>query len=214
MPDAPLTPEEKLLRIIEAPPGAARAMGPRRRLQDFKFSLEFFKTKYGPKAVEKARALLNLRSLNVLLVVLSVGATVFLVFDFLMGMPRSSVLDRIEASGKKIKAADLTIEGLEPLAIYTQEITQRNIFSLPEPPPAPAPAAQAPVPSPEATELTTNLKLVGIIWSDVPQAMLEDSKEQRTYLLNRGASIKGARVKDILKDRVILSYDNQDIEIR
>ena len=65
----------------------------------------------------------------------------------------------------------------------------------------------------ELKKFSDGLKVVGIIWSDAPQAIIEDSQDAKTYLLNRGSKIKGARVKDILKDRVILSYDGQQVEL-
>jgi type II secretory pathway component PulC len=72
----------------------------------------------------------------------------------------------------------------------------------------------APKPNPIIEDIITAYRVVGIIWSESPQAILEDTKTNSTTLVNRGALLKGARIKDILKDRVILSYDNKDIELR
>lgn len=219
MPEAPLTPEEKLLRIIESPQGAVRSAPSRRSLQDYKFFFKSWKEKYKGVAGEKIGKLLNLKAVNVILVVIATAATVFLVADFVMGMPRSLMVMNLEAAAKKKDLGNLTIEGLEPLTIYLQEIKQRNIFALTAVLQSAAAAgagaaAQTTVSAPEKPSFMTTLKVVGILWSETPQAIIEDSKENKTYLLNRGSKIKEARIKEILKDRVILSYDNQEIELQ
>ncbi|MBI5872828.1 MAG: hypothetical protein HZB36_01620 [Candidatus Omnitrophica bacterium] len=210
MPESNLTPEEKLLRIIESPPGAMGQMRAPRRRQDFQLNLKLLRAKYG----DRVKELLNLKAVNVALVFLGALATFFLAVDSWLGLPRKSVIEQLELLAKTQGVGDLAIERLDPLAVYLQEITPRNIFSLP------TPAAQAPSGKTSAqleaaaASLAADLKLVGIIWSDAPQAMIEDSKDGRTYLLNRGGKIKSGRVKDILKDRVILSYDDQEVELR
>ncbi len=207
MADPKMTPEEKLLRIIETPAEAMHAMRPRRRIQDLKFSLKLFKDTYAPKVKD----FFNLKTVNTFLFFLAAIATVCLILDFWIGVPRANVILRLESAAKKINIGDMAIERLDPLSLYMQEIAHRNIFSLPQP--AAKASAQKPEPSANVKSFMDTLKLVGIIWSEAPQAIIEDSKDGRTYLLNRGASIKDARVKEILKDRVILSYDNQDVEL-
>ena len=206
--ESKLTPEEKLLRIIESPVEAVRGMRPQRRIHDFKFSLKLFKAKYG----EKLKELFNLKTANAVLVFLAVITTVYLILDFGIGLPRAGVLQQLEMVARKMDIGNMAIERLEPLSLYLQEISQRNIFALPEPSVQPA-AAPGVKQSAEAKSFIEGFKLVGIIWSEVPQAIIEDAKDGRTYLLNRGGNLKDARVKEILKDRVILSYDNQDIEL-
>ncbi|MFH0877445.1 MAG: hypothetical protein V1863_04390 [Candidatus Omnitrophota bacterium] len=209
MPEAPLTPEEKLLRIIESPPGKVHPLRSKKRLPELKFSLKQLKSQYK----ERAKAFLNLKTANGALTFVSGAVTVFLAIDFWIGLPRASALQHLEATAKKQDIGSLTMENLDPVTLYLQEITQRNIFALVEsdqPGMTEAAAAQAVVKT-----LNESLRVVGIIWSDAaPQVIMEDIQEGRTHLLNRGAKIREARVKDILKDRVILSYDNQDIELR
>lgn len=209
MPDGNLTPEEKLLRIIESPPGKAGPMRPQRR-QDFQLTWKLLKAKYGAKVKE----FVSPRAANALLVFFGALATLFLVIDFWLGIPRAASVDKIEALAKAQAAWDLSIESLDPLAVYLQEITQRNIFSLADAPSekaAPTILQESPVKQPKIAE---SLKVVGIIWSEVPQVIIEDTKEQKTHLLSRGGTILGARVKEILKDGVILSYDSQEIELK
>lgn len=208
MPETHLTPEEKLLRIIEAPPGVVRPLKQKRWLHDAGFSWKLWQAKYASKFKDT----LSLKSANALLVFAAVLATIFLGLDFWLGMPRAGAIQRLEARAKNFDTGDLSVSRPDALPVYLREITQRNIFALPQEPKKEAAVAQRA--AVDASLLTADLKLVGIIWSEAPQAIVEDTKETRTHLLNRGGKIKNLRVKEILKDRVILSYDNQDIELR
>lgn len=207
-----LTPEEKLLRIIETPggdPGRAGAMRVQRRGMGFGFTLKMLRVKYQ----DRFKTVFNIKSLNVFLVFVALGLTVFLGLDFWLGMPRLGLVQKLELLAKKTEIGDFKTEPLDPLIIYAQEISQRNIFGLTEK--AAEPVASKPQESPALTGLSESLKLVGIMWSEAPQAIIEDTKDSgKTYLVNRGGKIKNVHVKDILKDRVILSYDDQDIELK
>ncbi|HQP91089.1 MAG TPA: type II secretion system protein N [Candidatus Omnitrophota bacterium] len=220
MADQNLTPEEKLLRMIETPQGGPppRPMNQRHRsLQDLTLNWKFLYEKYSKVIKERYQDYVNFRTGNILLFSICAVATIYFALDFILGAPRANAISQIQTSAKKIDMGDLSLEELAPLSIFTQEISQRNIFALPEAEVKTAvtqSAEQTQTTAEVAADATADLKLVGIIWSDIPQAMIEDSKEQRTHLVSRGNTIKDARVKEILKDRVILSYDSQDVELR
>lgn len=205
----PLTPEENLLRIIESPPDVVRSMRPRMRASfDAKLFLKMLQARYG----DRIKKLATIKTLNIVFLGLGALATLFMFVDFWIGMPKEEVLKRLEAAAKRASIGDLAIEQLKPQEFYLQEITGRNIFALVEPPP---PAPVSPAAGNQVVEsIITAYRVVGIIWSESPQAILEDTKANTTQLVNRGTTFKGVRVKDILKDRVILSYDNKDIELR
>lgn len=211
MPEPSLTPEEKLLRIIESSPGKVpvKPVYSPRKQQDFKLSLKTVQARYE----EKFKKLLSLRTINIFLVILGGAITLFVVVDFLAGLPRVTNVMRLESSAKNQGIGEMKAEHLKPLEYYLQEITGGNIFGLPllqaaasEPKPEPLPQ--------ELMKLVANLNLVGIIWSKPPQAIIEDKTDGRTYLVNRGSKVKIARVKEILKDKVVLSYDKQEIELK
>lgn len=210
MPEQGMTPEEKLLRLIESPAENVKKMRPVfRRWPDVRLVLSRLKSQYG----EMFKNFLTLKIANIVLVVAATAATLYLMLDFWIGAPTVHTIRRLEAAAKRMDVGNMAIERMNPLAVYLQDITQRNVFSLPEAPSSPKPAEQAPKSS-EARSLLSSLRVVGILWSEAPQAIVEDTKEGKTYFLNRGSPLREARVKDILKDRVILSYDNQEIEIR
>lgn len=84
-----------------------------------------------------------------------------------------------------------------------QDVSKRNMFFL---------AAQKPVDSTAVkqkeaiSEVVKSLKLVGVIWSDNPEVMVEDAKESRTYLLKKSDTFgqDKFKVKEILRNSVIL----------
>lgn len=187
-------------------------MGHKRKpKQDFRLTLKLLQAQYK----ERFQHALNLKSANVILMVLASGATLFLGFDFWLGMPRVSAVERLENMARSVEIGDLGIARLEPLSVYTREITSQNIFALAASPESDISAGRVPEkPKADLEAVTAGLKVVGIIWSDTPQVIIEDEKEARTYLLNRAGKVRGARIKEILKDRVILSYDDQEIELK
>jgi type II secretory pathway component PulC len=64
-------------------------------------------------------------------------------------------------------------------------------------------------------EATKHLRLVGISWSDDPDIMIEDTKTQRTLFLKKGKLIDNEiKVQAVFKDKVILSYNGEEIELR
>src|SRR3989338_4347464 len=66
------------------------------------------------------------------------------------------------------------------------------------------------------TELTKNLRLVGISWSADPDVMIEDTNMQRTFFLKKGQVMENINVKveAVFKDKVVLSCDGEEAELR
>ena len=56
--------------------------------------------------------------------------------------------------------------------------------------------------------------LVGIAWSDDPDAMIEDVNTQKIYFLKRGDSIEDVKIQAILRDRVVLLFEGEEVELR
>ena len=60
----------------------------------------------------------------------------------------------------------------------------------------------------------SHLKLVGISWSNNPDAMVEDTKALKTFFIKRGDMIGKFRVEAIFKDKIILSFEGEEVELR
>ena len=91
----------------------------------------------------------------------------------------------------------------------TAAMGARNVFTL-----TPSSSGTSGGATAKLGPTSTNVKLVGIIWSDHPQAMLEDTQEQKTYLLGPGEQIGDVTIKKILQDKVILGNHEREWELR
>ena len=59
------------------------------------------------------------------------------------------------------------------------------------------------------------LRLVGVDSSDAsPVALLEDLKTGKTYFVRVNEKVKDARVKQIQKNKVVVSYHGKNVELR
>ena len=58
-------------------------------------------------------------------------------------------------------------------------------------------------------DATESLKLVGISWSDNPDAIIEDTKDTKTFFVKIGQKIGDVKVQAIFKDKVVLSYQGK-----
>lgn len=211
MPEDKSTPEEKLLRLIENPAQAKEAAvkqaKPAAKKVKFKFS-------FNPAALRQKikTVIFNFRFLNRFMIGLAAVLFMYLIFDFIKGRPN---LNKLSASavvpagaGVSRPKGALDIKVVE-LPEFLSQLEARDIFHL-----IPLKKEEK---LPEAKEvlssLLTDLKLVGIIWSAKPQAMIEDKKENKTLLLNAGDSIGKIKIKEILRDKVILKYEDQEMEL-
>ncbi|MGE5279497.1 MAG: hypothetical protein ACM3L6_01965, partial [Deltaproteobacteria bacterium] len=104
------------------------------------------------------------------------------------------------------------------LEAYLEMARSRDIFKIGAVPRSENQAAPA---SPEdrgAKEreeaILGKFHLVGISWSEDPDAMVENTAENKTYFVKRGHVIDGVRVEAIYKDYVVLSLDGKEVELR
>jgi hypothetical protein len=154
---------------------------------------------------------LNLKVLNLFLL----AGVVFLAVRF---------VNIISASVKKLGSINLSVAAeparsdmkekaaLGGLADYLAKVKKRNIFEIG--------AGKKPDdliaagPSSKAVEATQNLRLVGISWSDSPDAMIEDIKSLKTFFVKKDQMIGDVKVETITKEKVVLRYGQELIEIK
>lgn len=203
-----ITPEEKLLKIIENPnvekrrvPVAAkiRSLGAL-PLKDWLDSFHLDKNSFKK---------FNLKLANKVIIIICAIITVVWVFNFLStGIKLSKRFKQITMSGavstqeeQKAQKIDVGIEEA------TAQASRRNMFTL--------------MPSKEEAQAAVDvgltlgsLKLVGILWSDSPQAMIENTKEQKTYFVSKGDKIGDIDVRNILKDRVVVGKGTEEWDLR
>lgn len=203
------TPEEKLLRMIESPAKETKDIKSLKKGLRF-FSLAWIKKAGLLKDRFKTYSLFSLKTINRVLVVASFMSTAYLIFDFVKARPDVNQIYRSDVLQQKVKEAKPASRvQILNLSDYLSEINKRDIFHfIPVKKEAAIPTARETMVS-----LVANLKLVGIIWGRSPQAMIEDRLENKTLLLNQGENIRELKIKQILRDRVILSYEDQEMEL-
>lgn len=202
----PTTPEEKLLQLIDKPSPAHRGAFSRLRRPTRMWTAILAWWDKLKATQPDAKPVLTLRRTNLIVAGVCVVLTIVWLVDF--RALRSEFMTRLETLERTQFTAPRETTGNAAAALDVAEIleatTQRNLFTFPPPKTVEA-APQA------ATEkLQTHLqelKLVGIIWSEHPQAIIEHTKETKTHLLSTGDVIGPLpiKVKRILKEKVILS---------
>jgi len=204
-----ITPEEKLLKLIENPTVVDL---PKRALKKIGFSFSGIKKwlaaikDIGPK--KKIEELLTPGFVNRALMVISVVLTLYLVFDFFKESPN---LNKVYALGstKQARQKKTELASILNFSDYIDQINQRDIFHFK--------SVKKEEPALQTKEmflsLLSNIRLVGIIWGKFPQAMIEDKQENKTLLLNPGDEIGKIKIKQILRDRVILGYEDLEMEL-
>ncbi|MFZ2356244.1 MAG: hypothetical protein WAW67_00220 [Candidatus Omnitrophota bacterium] len=215
MPQDNLTPEEKLLKIIENPQTEKRKVGGGGRgiakVGSLKAAAEAWLKKIRVNKISIKNT--NIKIVNKIALALCVILTVFFVFDFIsFGNNSLKKISKItaEAAVPEVKAKKINFQKIN-FAETINLSKKHNIFSFLPPVDNAEQAGNVPL---GAQQVINNLKLVGIIWSDAPQAMVENTKEQKTYLLSAGDKIDTLNIKKILRDKIILGKDDKEWELR
>lgn len=191
MDEKKLTPEDRLLKAIEKPKEQGRPIRPLRQA----------KLRWQAPA-------LSLRLVNNALIISAALVTILFVFGFVSDRMRFKKRFALIVQTSPTEAK----EALERPAIKVdlapslRQAKKRNIFTLK--PQAPVIKKRTP-----RKDITT-LKLVGILWSKNPQVMIEDTEENKTYLLNAGEEISRWKVEKIYRDRVVLINEAGKWELR
>lgn len=202
-----ITPEEKLLKIIESPDTHKQRISPERNKRNKSAGIPgSWLNKFSINKEKLKR--FNLKTANKISVGICVVWTVFSVSDFFklkiqLDNRYKKIIDGAAVSPvepRRLFIPDVQLNSLQ------EQIRKRNIFTF--------------LPKPEVTEAAAvndeiaNLKLVGVIWSDNPQAMIEDLAGKGTYLVNQGEKIGELKVKKIFKEKVILSKEDKEWQLR
>jgi len=205
-----ITPEERLLKIIESP-GIQKAkvyFSAKAKAVNIKTLTAWIKSLRLDKNIIKK---IDLRLTNKIVASFCGLITLFLLFDFFRvgSNLRSRFEKTLQASKVAITEEKNVILPMVNIEEVFAQAKRRNVFTF-----LPTPAKAEASLSPDITEIISNFKLVGIIWSNSPQAMIENTKEQRTFLLSQGEQIGQIRIKKIFQDKVIIEVEGQEQELR
>lgn len=152
----------------------------------------------------------SLKMFNRILIGLATLWLMFTVFDFFQNQRTYDARwQNLEGRKPQVSAPEISrLEKVLPKDILAA-VSARNLFSL-----TPLPAEKKLDAAPDPNQVVQNLRLVGILWGDVPQAMVENLQESRTVLVGQGDAIGDLRVKDILKNSVIVTNGAGNWEIK
>jgi hypothetical protein len=95
------------------------------------------------------------------------------------------------------------------LDTYQKIITQKNIFA----PPVADKSKPAVGTETTLSGLAKDLRLVGIIPGDDPQAIIEDKKNSQTLFLKIGERIGEIEIKEISNGKVVLGYNSETVTL-
>ncbi len=210
------TPEEQLLDLIEKEGDANTLKFKRRR----KFFLGFgnllrsgvsFKRAI-TRSIARLKANIrepNLKVLNKTFLIICIVLIGYSISDFISKGPD---INEVYKKAQAVKYKELEEKpGIKPrpFLYYLEIVQRRNIFS-----PIRLKEAKKPeVDKGQLSEMTKDLKLVGISWGKEPIVMIEDKKAKKTYFLKKDDVVNKFKIDEVLEDRVILSYEGQKIEL-
>lgn len=105
-------------------------------------------------------------------------------------------------------------DSAKPMSYYQEMIARRDIFSFNPNPAAPPIATAGPVvAAAQIPPLFANLKLVGIVLDENPQAIVKDPQTNKTFFLYPGGNFNEAVVKEIREGKVVFEYQGQIVEL-
>jgi hypothetical protein len=222
--NTPLSPEKQLLKLIEEPHGAALKGAVVRGKGVTLFSLgalqgrwiflrqnltAFFASWGGP---------LDIKKINVLLTMIAVltgaafAASSFALAGKFSVLPSFSFKMENAAQAEALKQ----VTQIKSLSTYMEKIQARDIFKIGKKAPVEESGGQQEANKKAQQEnVLSKYKLVGISWSDNPDAMIEEIAAKKTFFLKRGQVMAdGVKIQAIFKDKVVLNYSGAEIELR
>ncbi len=209
------TPEEQLLRLIDKGDEVAKFRQKKKLFLNFSGLKGFWR--FLTKGISRPLTRLikglrdpNLKTLNRVFFVLSVVLLGYAVVAFVFGRPDIKAVYEKSRLMKWRQSEQKEVSEARPFLHYFEMVNRRNIFS---PIALKETKSNKEVKKKQLQEMIGELDLVGISWSKDPVAMIEDSKTKKTYFLKKGMKINKFKIEDILKDRVILSFEGGEIEL-
>ena len=223
--ERPITPEKQLLKLIEDPKSKTTAVSAQaikhQGLSLFSFSawigrISFFKDWF-KRRLQRPKY----HGFNTKIISKALGICIFvLAFYFISNLFTSLVNfkkmpDLLEMKKEDLKPVSFQEASVSKKAVsyFLEKVRQRDIFKMGHKEQV---TSEVAIKNPSSTiiEATQHLKLVGISWSNDPDAMIEDTKASRTFFVKRGQLIGEIKVQAIFKDKIVLSYAGEEIELR
>lgn len=218
------TPEKQLLDLIEKPGGQKSlqsAVIKYHGLSLFSFGAlkgraSFLKNRLRDIFKDGRLYQLNVKTLNRVLKLFAL--ILFLYFIINLAVSIAGLRKDLNLKVEPVKRAETestpVASLLKTVTYYLEKARERDIFNMGAKRPLDAALANRGSTS-RILEATKDFRLVGIAWSNDPDVMIEDTKNQRTLFLKKGQLVDNEiKLKAVYKDKVILSYGQEEIELR
>lgn len=220
------TPERELLKLIEdskAEKGqVVQAVSIKRRnlsllsLGAWKGRILFFRDRLRKWLRREKDHPADIRSANLVLILLVAALIFYLMTSVYLSMNELKKIPELkfkeEESTKTLTETSPTVSITKnAVSYYLEKARERDIFVMGK---KEVKDERYTAPTSKGIEATQNLKLVGISWSDDPYAMVENTKALKTYFVKRGDKIGKVVVDGVSRDRVILNYEGEKIELK
>lgn len=123
----------------------------------------------------------------------------------------TDVLERKEEGAKEEKGEELAVTS-RPLSYYTDVISGRQIFKVVE---APVQKQAGPAkPKITLSQLLGGYTFVGIIFGDVPQAIVEEKKSGQSFYLTEGQMLGEIKIDKIEEGKITVTYEEETMDVR
>lgn len=219
-----ITPEKQLLRLIEEskPTSNIQAQAIKHHsLSLFSYGAWLGRVSFFKEVFKKWFQGIKPHQLDIKLVNKILGLFIFVLavyfisnlFNSLINLKKTPYLEFKPQEGASLASVQEPSFLKKAASYYFEKVRERDIFKMGAKKPTTV-GGPPRSPSSRIIEATQHLKLVGISWSNDPDAMIEDSKALRTFFIKRGQMIGEVKVQAIFKDKVILSYAGEEIELR
>ena len=194
---------ERLLKLIDG--DSAEWKDARRARQLFELKSKFLSF-LNPSQLEARSSFLKI---TIILAIVLAGIVFFIGWD-LFHSP--AAVDSVPAAEVKEPADEVPAEDRSPVMgtreDYLAAAGSADLFN-----PERIKAAR-PVPERNWQTDAADLKLVGVDWGDHPVALIEDIQAKKTFFVKAGDQLKGFKVNEVFRDRVVLSVGEQSIELK
>ncbi|MCM8819844.1 MAG: hypothetical protein NC925_03505 [Candidatus Omnitrophica bacterium] len=215
------TPEKELLNLIEGSHSNASVQTTFLQHQrSHFFSLPVLKSKFSfLKKNVKKNFVFDIKLINFLLKCLNLILFFYLILNLAQFIfpykEKKAIIDNLKSQPNiEYSKTPPMLSILKAPSYYLEKARERDIFSREKKKITKSMLAED-KPSLQILELTKDLKLVGISWSADPDVIIEDTATKQTFFLKKGQLIANKiRLKAVFKDKVILSYMGEEVELR
>ncbi|MFH1245469.1 MAG: hypothetical protein V1662_03205 [Candidatus Omnitrophota bacterium] len=150
--------------------------------------------------------------LNSVLLVILIVLGVFFIGDLLIITPgwmkaKVGALQETQEAFLKIPGGGALSSGTVLPSYYTQPVQSKDLFTV-----TPAESAYTSA-LPSLAEVTSKLKLQGVISQPNPQAIIENVQTKETFFISPGERIGEIELKEILPSGVKIIYQGLELEL-